>query len=140
MKRTTPTARFVIVLAALAVASACVGVHVREGVHNADRYFDRARAEIDRIAAHDPDRHGRVHEVCVLVHDRSSEELIEISTPLWMAEACLSLAAEGDHDWEREIRAKCDLDIHDLKDLDRFGPGLVVEFNDPDSRVLVWLR
>ncbi len=140
MKRTTLIARIFIVLAALAVASACVGVHVREGVRDADRYFDRAKDEIDRIASHDPGRHGRVHEVCVLVHDRSSHELIEVSTPLWMAQACLDLAGESDHDWEREIRAKCDIDIHDIKDLDRFGPGLVVEINDADSRVLVWLR
>jgi hypothetical protein len=140
MKKSTFIARIVIVLAALAVASACVGVRVREGVRDADRYFDRAKAEIDRIQSEDPGRRGRVHEVCVLVHDRGSHELVEVRTPLWMAEACLGLAADCDRDWEREIRTKSDIDIHDLRHLDRFGPGLVVEINDPDSRVLVWLR
>ncbi len=144
MKKSTTTALFVTLLALLLLGSACLGVHIRQGVRDADSYFDRARREIDRIQAEDPDRHGPVHRLCVLVHDRHSHELVQVSTPLWLANACLDLGlSAAEHDRNNglaECQERYGLDLRSLKDWDRFGPGLLVEVNDEDSRVLVWLR
>jgi len=144
MKKSTTAAFFISLLAVLLLGSACLGVHIRQGVRDADSYFERARHEIDRIQAEDPDRHGAVRRLCVLVHDRHSHELVEVSTPLWLASACLDAGlSAAEHDESsglRECRERYGLDLRSLKDLDRLGPGLLIEVDDEDSRVLVWLR
>lgn len=141
MKKSITMGGIVLVLAALLAGTACIGVHIRQGVRNADRYFDDARREIVRLEREDPGRRGDVHQVCVLVHDRRSEELVEINTPLWMANSCLDMVSDrADRDWDRGLGDRYDLDLKDLKDLRKFGPGLLVDINDRDSRVLIWLR
>jgi hypothetical protein len=144
MKKSTTAALFINLLAVLLLGSACLGLHIREGIRNADPYFDRARSEIQRIQAKDPGRHGAVHRLCVLVHDRQSNDLVEVSTPLWLAEACLGVGlSAAEHDREsglQDFSERYGLDLRSLKDLDRLGPGLLIEIEDEDSRVLVWLK
>ena len=141
MKKSIAAARIAALLAVLFVGTSCLGIHIRQGVRDADRYFERARKDILKIQDEDPGRHGRVHQVCVLVHDRDSQELIEVSTPLWMANACLGMVAEAaEHEGDHGLKDRYDLDLRELGDLRRFGPGLLVEINDEDSHVLVWLR
>jgi hypothetical protein len=141
MKKSMTAVEIAAFLVVLLLGASCLGIQIRQGVRDADRYFDQARREIRRIEDEDPGRQGRVHQVCVLVHDRNSQELVEISTPLWMANACLDLASDAaDHDWDHGLKDRYGLDLGELRDLRRFGPGLLVDINDRDSRVLVWLR
>lgn len=141
MKRSITTARFAVLLAVLLFGVSCLGIHIREGVRDADRYFDRARQEIQSIQKEDPGRRGGVHQVCVLIYNRSSRELVEISTPLWMANACLDMISDAAaHDEDHGLGDRYDLDLKELKDLRRLGRGLLVEITDEDDRILVWLR
>ena len=141
MKKSMTVVEIAALLVLLLFGASCLGIHIRQGVRDADHYFDQARREIRRIEEEDPGRHGRVRQVCVLVHDRRSQELVEIDTPLWMANACLDIASDAaDHDWDHGLKDRYDFDIGELRDLRRFGPGLLVDINDRDSRVLVWLR
>ncbi len=141
MKKSITSAGIVILLALILLMTGCIGLRVHEGVADAGRYFDRAQAEIAGIQAADPDRTGRVRELCVLIHDQRSHELIEISTPIWVANACLELASdEAGGDWDRNLKDRIGFRLDEVKDLDRLGPGLLVELNDSDTRLLVWLR
>jgi hypothetical protein len=58
-----------------------------------------------------------------------------------MANACLDLGLRAaDHDRDYGFDKRYDVDLRALQDLSRFGPGLVVDINDEQSRILVWLR
>lgn len=141
MKKSMIAVQIAGLLAVLILGGACVGIRVRQGVHDADAYFDRARHEIRRIEAEDPGRSGHAHQVCVLVHDRHSNELVEVTTPLWLADACLDMGlSASEHDRDYGLHERYGVNLKALKDLKRFGPGLLVEVNDEDTQVLVWLR
>jgi hypothetical protein len=141
MKKSMTALQIAGFLAVLTLGGACVGVRVRQGVHDADAYFEQARRDIRAIEAENPGRRGHVHQVCVLVHDRHSSELVEVTTPLWLANACLDLGlSAAEHDRDYGLHERYGVNLKALKDLKRLGPGLLVEINDEDTQVLVWLR
>lgn len=141
MKKSMISVRIAALLAILVLGGACVGVRVRQGVHDADAYFDRARQEIRRIEAENPGRTGRAQQVCVLVHDRHSGDLVEVTTPLWLANACLDMGlSAAEHDRDYGLHERYGVNLKALKDLGRLGRGLLVEVNDEDAQVLVWLK
>jgi hypothetical protein len=141
MKKSMIAGRIAVLLAILTLGGACLGIRVRQGVHDADAYFDRARDEIRKIEAESPDRSGHASQVCVLVYDRHSAELVEVKTPLWLANACLDMGlSAAEHDRDYGLDERYGVDLKALKDLSRLGRGLLVEVNDEDAQVLVWLR
>lgn len=129
-------------LALLALsAAACFRVHIRQDDRDADLRFSRAEREIAGLQADNPARRGRAREICVLVHNRGEGELVEVRTSMALFRAALSLGADlaedkGDFEFER----KYGLAWRGLRDLGRFGPGLLIEVDDEETRVLVWMR
>jgi len=118
----------------------CIGIQVRHGVHDADAYFDRAEREIARLERHREDRPCRVHSLHLLAHDRREGELVRISVPLWMAELAMDIGADADRHHDFDLEERYDVDWRALRDLDRFGPGLLVALASDHDRVLIWLE
>ena len=119
----------------------CFSVHIEKGVRDPSPAFDRALHEIGRIEQGHPGRHGRPTKLCLMIHDSSSQELIRLRVPLWIAEAALEAGMEADeHSGRSDYRERYDLDWKALKNLGQFGPGLLVSVDDDDDRILIWLR
>jgi len=124
----------------LTAFSGCIGVQVHRGVHNADAYFDQAERQIARLARHRQDGHARVHRLHLLAYDRREGELVRISVPLWMAELAMDIGEEAErHHHDIDIEERYDVDWRALRDLARFGPGLLAAVTSDHDRVLVWL-
>lgn len=130
------------VLALLALsAAACFRVHIREDARDAEARFSRAAREIAGLHAANPARRGRARELCVLVHNREEGELIELRTSMALFKAALSLSADLAEDKDGfEFERKYGLAWRQLRNLSRFGPGLLIEVDDEETRVLVWMR
>ena len=121
--------------------AACVGVRVDRGVDDPGPAFARAEREIERLESERPGRGGRVRGLCLLAYDRRDRELIRVRVPIWIVDACLDLAADGDCDVRTErLEERYDIEWKAVRDLGRFGPGLLASITDEESRVLIWLR
>jgi len=121
--------------------TACLSVQVNEGVHDPTPYFDRAHQEIRDIERSDPRREGRAHELCLLIHDGDSDELIRLKTPLWMVQAAMDIGAESaGHHHRSDYENRYEVDWRSLRNLGQFGPGLLVSVDDEQSKILIWLR
>jgi len=141
MKKSIIAVRTVALLVVIFATGACAGVHIREGVRNADAYFDRALRDIHELQVRDPGRRGGVSQICILVHDRHSAELVDIAAPLWLAETCLDLGLDAaEHERDYGLSERYNIDLNAFKDLRHFGPGLLIDIEEEETRVLVWLR
>jgi hypothetical protein len=141
MKKSITIAQITAILTVVLLAASCLGLSIHHGVRNPGAYFDRALGEIRDTEREDPARVGPVREVCVLLYDGDSGDLLEVNVPLGIANACLDLgatAAEHERDWN--LVSGRGLDLRGVKDLRRFGPGLLAQINGEDGRLLVWLR
>ena len=121
--------------------SACFGLQVVENVKNPKRYFKRAYHRIERIHEQYPNREGRPRSIHVLIYDCSERKIIQASAPVWMVNACMDLgtwAVEESEEFDFEERF--DFDLAEIRDLDQIGPGLLVEVNDEESKILIWLE
>lgn len=124
----------------LLTLAGCVGIRIERGVRNADAYFDRAEREIARVALHRHDGHGRAHRLHLLAYDRREDELVRISVPLWMVELAMDIGGQAErHHHDMDIEERYDVDWRALRDLARFGPGLLAAVASDHDRVLVWL-
>ncbi len=121
--------------------TACFGVKIVENVKNPDRYFRRAYHQIDRIHELYPDRQGRPRTIHVLVYDSSERKIIRVSSPVWVVNACMDMGAwtveKGE---EFDFEEQYDFEWQELRDLDQIGPGLLMELDDEENKILVWLE
>jgi hypothetical protein len=110
-----------------------MSLRIREDVDYPARTFNRAKNKIERIHINDPYRKGKVHKINLLVYDGEDRELVKLSVRKWLANLILNKAF--DEEEEGHIYLK------DLKDLNRIGPGLVIEVEDKieKTHVLIWL-
>ncbi len=121
--------------------TACISVRTESGVRNADRQFERAYAEIARIAGTRGGETRRPHRLYVLVHDAEEGELIRVSVPMWLVDAGLSLGADvSGHEHGRSAGDRYGLEWSAIKDLGRYGRGLLASVEEEKARVLVWLK
>ena len=121
--------------------AACIGIRVEHGVRDADAYFEKAYREISRIESADPGRSSRAHRLCLLIHDADEDQVIRLSVPIWIVDACLSAgmqASDNGHDYD--ARNHYDLDWKAVKDLGQYGPGLLVAVDEERDKVLIWLK
>jgi hypothetical protein len=106
--------------------------------------FREARLEAQRHEG----RSGRAGQVNILVFDPSEEKLIRVSVPIWLAKKAYHVAegdedgfeidfgGEGEEQMARQLRRRVR-----FEDLERAGPGVLVEVDEDDGeQVLVWLR
>jgi hypothetical protein len=127
-------------LAALSL-TACISVRTERGIRNADRLFEKACAEIARLEGARGGGARRPHRLCVLVHDAEEGELVRVSIPMWIVEAGLSLGADAaGHGHGRSAGDRYELDWTAVKDLGRYGRGLLASVEEERARVLVWLK
>jgi hypothetical protein len=126
---------------AVLTAASCFRVQIVEKCQDAEPFFRRAYREIGRLEAADPHRHGRAHELCVLVLDRQAGDLVRVEIPLWLAKACLDMGVEvSQRERSLDFEERYGVDWRKFRHLDRFGRGLLVSVDDEQSQVLVWLR
>jgi len=123
--------------------TACIGIHFDNNVHNVDAYFVRARAEIAKLEARDPDRSRRAHRLCLLIHDASEDRVVRLSVPLWLVNLGLDFAEKAERRDHREgfdYQERYDLEWKAIKDLGQFGRGLLVSVEEENDRILVWMK
>ena len=103
--------------------------------------FGEARAEAEQLTG----RHGRAHELNVLVWNHGDRQLVRVSLPMWIVRK-----AERHIDWDDDAfdgdrRAKDHvreaLRHVRLEDLEKAGVGILAEVEEAGGdQVLVWLR
>lgn len=121
------------------IFSACFAVRIVENVKNPDRYFRKAYQQIERIHQNYPDREGRVHKINVLVYDSSDCEVIKVTAPFWIVNACMDIASSASEEDDFDFEDRYDFDWRDIKELRQIGPGLLIDIDDEESRVLIWI-
>ncbi len=121
---------------------ACLRVQVVNRAGDAGAYFEKAYRQIDRIERGHPNRRGRAHELCLLLHHDSEDQVVRVAVPLWLVNFGLKVgmkAAEHEHGSDRwEDRYK--FEWRAIKDLGRLGPGLLVAVDDERDKILIWLE
>jgi len=122
--------RALVIGAALAGAGCLVEV---DHVADPRPAFEKARREASRYQG----RPGPAHELNVLAYDRDESRLVRVSLPMWMVRNLEDEEIELDgHD-----RMEGTLRRHlRLRDIEEAGPGLLIEVEERESQVLVWLR
>lgn len=136
--------RLAILALTLMATAGCIGVRIERGVRHADAYFDRAERDIARLERHRDSGHRHVHRLHLLAYDRHEGELVRVSVPLWMVELAMDVGEEAErqdlrHHHDIDIEQRYDVDWRALRDLSRFGPGLLAAVASDHDRVLVWL-
>ncbi len=122
------------------LSAGCFTVRVIKNVKNPDRYFDSAYKRIDYIHQKCPNREGRASSIRVLVYEASERQLVKVSAPFWLVNTCMDIGIKAaDEEEGFEFDEQYDFDWRDIKDLEKLGPGLLVEIEDEESKVLIWL-
>lgn len=132
---------FAIGLFLTAILSGCISLRIAGNVKDPSADFDKAYAQIQKIEKSHPNRVGRPGRLCLLVYDGSEQQLVKLSFPMWIVNACLDAGlkeAEGEGDFD--IHGNVDLDWQSIKDLSQIGPGLLLEVVEENERVLIWLK
>jgi hypothetical protein len=121
---------------------ACFKVQVIGHARDPEAYFDKAYRQIDRLERDHPNRKGRAHELVLLIHEDSEDQIVKVSVPIWLVNFGIKVgmkAAEHDrhsNKWEDRY----ELEWRAIKDLGRLGPGLLVSIDEGRDRILIWLE
>ena len=121
---------------------ACFRVQVINHAGDADAYFDKAYKQIDRIERNNPDRRGRAHELCLLIHEGSEDQIVRLSVPIWLVNFGIKVgmkAVEHEHRSDK-WKDRYEFDWRAIRDLGRIGPGLLVAVDEERDKVLIWLE
>jgi len=122
------------------LSAGCFTVRVIKNVKNPERYFDSAYKRIDYIHQKRPNREGRASSIRVLVYEASARQIVKVSAPFWLVNTCMDIGIKAaDEEAGFEFDERYDFDWRDIKDLEKLGPGLLVEIEDEESKVLIWL-
>lgn len=136
-KKATQIALFILIPVLL---SGCFTVRIIRNVKNPSRYFSSAYKRIDSIHQKRPNREGRANSIRVLVYEASERQIIKVSAPFWLLNTCMNIGIKAsDEEDGFGFDERYDFDWRDIKDLEKLGPGLLVEIEDEESKVLIWL-
>ena len=130
MSRSWRSLRAVVIGLALAGAGCLVEV---DQVADPRPAFEKARREAGRLQG----RPGPAQELNILAYDRDESRLVRVSLPMWMVRKLddEQIDLDGHDRVERALRRRLT-----LRDIELAGLGLLVEVEERDSQVLVWLR
>lgn len=121
--------------------SSCFAVRVQRDVNNPDKYFRQAYERLVRIHTFDPEREGKTHQIKVLIFDRSDRQLVRITAPFWLVNKIMDFGAKASHEEEGfDFEDRYDFGWRNIKDLQDVGPGLLIEVDDEENRILVWIE
>ncbi|MBN1224079.1 MAG: hypothetical protein JXB23_12600 [Candidatus Aminicenantes bacterium] len=126
-------------LVLIALLSGCLTVRVIKNVKDPDRHFVQAYKRIEDIHKRNPEREGRTHRIHALFFEASEQELIRISAPFWIIDSCLDFRITTSDEEFFDFNHRYDIDWKDIRDLQQMGPGLLVEIDDEDGKVLIWV-
>lgn len=128
------------ILAAAAVLflNSCFAVQIIEDVRNPDRYFKKAYADINKVHRNDPHRKGDCRQVHILVYDYKEMKLIRVKTPFWIIEKYADFDEKA-FEKEAEAGRTLEFDWKGIKDIKKVGPGLLLEVDSQDDRILIWI-
>ncbi len=114
-------------------------VWVDSNPRDVDAAFREALVEVNRIQAVPAAERGRPHKVRLLVYDEGDNQLVKLSVPLWLVRKVAEHAADDG-----------DADVEQARELDRFGltldqvleggRGMLLQADEEDERVLIWLE
>ncbi len=122
-------------------AAACFQVRITKDSRGIEARFRRADREIARLQAASKDRPRRPHSLCLLAFDRQDRQLVEIRTSLAFLRMILSSGAGADEaEADSSLRRNYGLDWRLLLKEDAFPPGLLLDLEDEETRVLIWLK
>jgi len=120
--------------AAVILGSGCY-VWVDREPAGLERSRRRAQARVEKIESRPEEKRGDPHSLKIWVYDRSDDQLVKASIPLWIVKKILA-HAEAD-------------ESEDDGDLGRYGitlekvvsrpPGLLVKIESDEEEVLAWL-
>lgn len=140
MRKMKKRVQFALLIIIPLLLSGCLTVRVIRDVKNPDRYFKPAYKRIDSIHKKRPNRQGRADSIKVLVYEASERQLVKVSAPFWLVNTCMDIGIKAaDEEEGFEFDERYDFDWSDIKDLEKLGPGLLVEIEDEESKVLIWL-
>ncbi len=141
MRKIKKAPQFALLVLISVLSSGCFTVRVIRNVKNPDRYFNSAYTRIDHIHTKRPNREGRAGSIQVLVYEASERQLVKVSAPFWLVNTCMDIGIKAADEEEDgfEFDERYDFDWRNLKDLEKLGPGLLVEIEDEESKVLIWL-
>ncbi len=128
-----------LILAIVTLVSGCFTVRIIKNVEDPDRYFGPANKKIERIHERHPNREGRSRRIHLLIYKESDRELVRISAPFWFVNSCLDIGIKDSDVESFDIEERYDIDWRDIKELEQIGPGLLVEIDDEQNKVLIWL-
>lgn len=140
MRKIKKLAQFAFLILIPLLLSGCFTVRVIRNVKNPDRYFNSAYKRLAYIHQKSPNREGRADSIKVLVYEASEHQLVKVSAPFWLVNTCMDIGIKAaDEEEGFEFDERYDFDWRDIKDLEKLGPGLLVEIEDEESKVLIWL-
>ncbi len=125
-----------------------VGCHldIKSNVDYPAGVFQETLKKIDKIHAQDPGRKGKVTNLNFLVYEGKDRKLISLSIPIEITKMAIKESDFGENGELKKYSEKIkdvDIDFDKLKDLDRLGPGLLVEVEVEEDKgkvhVLIWL-
>jgi len=133
-------AQIALVLLVPVFLCACFNLKILDNVKDPTRYFDEAYREINRIHRQYPNREGVPSHVHFLVYDRSDEELVKFEVPLSLVRGSMDLGMQvAEKDGELDFGDRYDFDWSGIRDFSQFGKGLLIEVDDEDGKILIWL-
>jgi hypothetical protein len=127
-----------LVLLTAFLSSACFKISIINDVRNPEKHFRRARRELDRLERSRTDRHRHPRRIHILLFEKSDHRLVRASSPLWFVDACLDIS--GWEDENERFESRYDLSWRELRHCKDIGPGLLIEVDDEDTKLIVWLE
>ena len=129
-------------LIALLFLTGCMNLLIETDVDYPAGLFKKTIKKIEAIHAKDPHRKGNVSKLNFLVYDGDDRQLVRFSIKKGLAEMALKNGDITDDDDINEYSKKyASLDLENIKDLDKLGPGLLmeIEVTEENTHVLIWL-
>ncbi len=134
--RTSKSKKWMMICAlipAILLLSGCFCVEIKQNIKNPIGYFREAYRQIERLYRIFPDRKGPVSDIHLLVYEKSDLQLIKIAAPMWLIDTCM------DHCDTYDIDTDCDFNLSEIRNLKDIGPGMLLEVDSDDSKVLIWI-
>jgi hypothetical protein len=122
--------------------SGCIGLQIQFDVDYPVDVFSQSMEKIQEIHKRDPYRKGEVEDVNFLVYDGKERKFISFSVPAKMAEDIFEETESVRNSRLQKYSLDFgDVNLDNLGDLKRIGPGLLVHIEDlkENTHVLVWL-
>jgi hypothetical protein len=121
--------------------NACMNLRIDVDVDYPAELFSATMKKIDRIHAADPLRKGTVSNLNVLVYVGDERKLVSFSLPKETVQKGLDGEFAGEVDMKEVTKKVGQVDWKKLKNLDRLGPGLILqaEVEEDDVHLLIWL-